>query len=583
MNPSTLLADALQAHRLSDFKLALEKYSTLVSDQNLFASLPSNERESVALNYSSLLRKFGKIDESILFLNSCLKNFSHHNHVFKAGLLNNLGNLYFDREDYLQASLQYRQSITFNPTSFDARQSLSQCLFKLKCPNLSYKILLDGYQLASSLEDGLRYMQPLANILIELKDRFDEDDTSLLKFAESLEQNLPRLCKDKDSSDAEIFSKFFLAQFYLGLRRLKDSLRYRDEISNMLPSYCSQAKSLSKKFVANWNALGWNLSIFLLKTGDLENGWRLFDHGLQVPTNSPQKWQRALRKPLNTSFVPLWRGEALATSSLLLLGEQGIGDSMMFLSLLPSLLIEAKQIYLYVEPRLRPIYSRSFPALKVVDEAFFADSHMLNNIIDYQIPLGSICQYRFPNTSSYSTHSQILLSDSSVTNTFRKRHYDGRPLVGISWQGGGQKKIIDQKTIPLRFWKSIISDDRFKFVSLQYGVDEPHLKKFHKETGLNVFHDDDVDSMRDMDRWLSQVDAMDLVISVANTSIHGAAGLNKPTLCFLSKDADWRWINQDIYQGSYWYHSVDVAEQSSNGDWSSAIKFASQWLSCKLN
>ena len=103
-------------------------------------------------------------------------------------------------------------------------------------------------------------MQPLANILIELKERFDEDDSSLLKFAESLEEHLPRLCKDKDSADADIFSKFFLAQFYLGLRRLSDSLSYRDQISKMLPRYSTSSKSLSKKFIENWNTLGWNLS-----------------------------------------------------------------------------------------------------------------------------------------------------------------------------------------------------------------------------------------------------------------------------------------------------------------------------------
>ena len=221
-----------------------------------------------------------------------------------------------------------------------------------------------------------------------------------------------------------------------------------------------------------------------------------------------------LRKPLNTSCVPLWRGELLTNHSLLLLGEQGVGDSMMFLSLLPSLISEAKCIYLYVEPRLRPIYARSFPSIKVVDEAFFADFKTLDNVLDYQIPLGSVCQYRFCNASNYSPQSPVLVSSSSPTNNFRKRHYDGRPLVGISWQGGGQKKIIDQKTLPLRFWKSILCDDRFKFVGLQYGIDEPHIKKFYNETKLIIHHDDDVDSTRDLDTWLSQVDAMDFVVSV---------------------------------------------------------------------
>ena len=63
----------------------------------------------------------------------------------------------------------------------------------------------------------------------------------------------------------------------------------------------------------------------------------------------------------------------------------------------------------------------------------------------------------------------------SLTKKFRDRHYDGRPLVGISWQGGGKKTIIDQKTVPLKLFKKIVSDDNF-IVSFQYGHDELHPK-----------------------------------------------------------------------------------------------------------
>ena len=43
----------------------------------------------------------------------------------------------------------------------------------------------------------------------------------------------------------------------------------------------------------------------------------------------------------------------------------------------------------------------------------------------------------------------------------------------------------------------------------------------------------------DMDNWLDQVNACDGVVSIANTTIHGAGGLNIPTLCLLGSSSDW--------------------------------------------
>ena len=82
-----------------------------------------------------------------------------------------------------------------------------------------------------------------------------------------------------------------------------------------------------------------------------------------------------------------------------------------------------------------------------------------------------------------------------------------------------------------------------------------------------------------MDGWLSQVAAMDGVISIANTTIHGAGGLGIPTLCLLSTNADWRWIEPRIYKGCYWYPSVDVSYQSSKDNWDSVLTETNKWLS----
>ena len=70
----------------------------------------------------------------------------------------------------------------------------------------------------------------------------------------------------------------------------------------------------------------------------------------------------------------------------------------------------------------------------------------------------------------------------------------------------------------------------------------------NKTTGIEVLHDDTIDPLRDMDGWLSQVAAMDAVISIANTTIHGAGGLGIPTICLVSQKADWRWIEPLHFQ-----------------------------------
>ena len=81
-----------------------------------------------------------------------------------------------------------------------------------------------------------------------------------------------------------------------------------------------------------------------------------------------------------------------------------------------------------------------------------------------------------------------------------------------------------------------------------------------------------------MDGWLSQVAAMDAVISIANTTVHGAGGLGIPTLCLVSQQADWRWIDPSIFKGCYWYPSVDATYQVSKNNWQPAIDEASGWL-----
>ena len=125
-------------------------------------------------------------------------------------------------------------------------------------------------------------------------------------------------------------------------------------------------------------------------------------------------------------------------------------------------------------------------------------------------------------------------------------------IVGISWRGGGREDRIKQKSLSIALFSKLIQGlDDIIFVSLQYGDVSSDIKEFC-QLGCDIIHDKSINPLKDMDGWLSQVAACDAVLSVANTTIHGSGGLNKPTMC-LSQDSDWRWLKDSSVERSYWY------------------------------
>ena len=68
------------------------------------------------------------------------------------------------------------------------------------------------------------------------------------------------------------------------------------------------------------------------------------------------------------------------------------------------------------------------------------------------------------------------------------------------------------------------------------------VDKYKNKYNVQFIDDLNIQATKDMNGWLDQVDACDCVLSIANTTIHGAGGLRKPTLCLLGQKSDWRWL-----------------------------------------
>jgi len=106
-------------------------------------------------------------------------------------------------------------------------------------------------------------------------------------------------------------------------------------------------------------------------------------------------------------------------------------------------------------------------------------------------------------------------------------------------------------------------------VDLQYGDTAAERRAVEPATGAAVIHDAAVDQMADLDAFAAQVAAMDLVITVSNTTAHMAGGLGVPAWvmvhvaplnCWLLERAD-----------SPWYPSARLFRQTRVGEWAGVV------------
>lgn len=560
----TDLQQALQAHKCDKLEEAGKYYRKV---------LQSNQPPVIAyMNYAAILRKTSKPSEAIKFLHRGLAQYPDN-----AGLWNNLGNCLLDLDKQLDALSAYRRALTINERDIEPRISIVSCLNRLGLSHLAYALILQGYKSASTAVEQNRYLLALTETIFKLDSAIIQPE-GIERIIAAIEQGL-RSGPEKDDP-AKV--SMMLCQLWIQYKDLDNALLQRDQVLRDIDSMLKSKPGCKIKdtFLKSWHAMNWNMGILLLKKGRLDPGWRLYEHGLQVPAEGPQKWQRSLKKPFRPSEVPFWRGENLKSKRVLLLGEQGIGDTMMFATLIPSLVKEGAEVFLLPGDRLIDTYRRSLPEITTLSSENILSGEFDEGCFDYQSPIGSICQHRFMTLDSYCPSFNVLTSQTGKTLELRRKYSKGRrrPLVGFSWQGGGKPNRIPMKSLSLEILKPIFKTIDADFISLQYGDDGPHIDKFNRRASCSLIHDEDIHPINDLDGWLSQVDAMDVIISIANTTIHGAGGLGKPTLCLVSNQSDWRWIDPKIYKGCYWYQSVHATYQSPDGSWESAIKDAQIWL-----
>ncbi len=267
---------------------------------------------------------------------------------------------------------------------------------------------------------------------------------------------------------------------------------------------------------------------------------------------------------------PLWSGEPVEGKSLLVWGEQGAGDEILFTSMVPDLLGLGARLILELDPRLVGLYRRSFPSVTCVPRLTPPAPETADPAVDYQSPSGSLGRWLRPDEASFPKRQSFLAADPARVETLRHRYEgDGSDLlVGISWRSAN-RDIGDEKSMDLTRLAPLARVAGFRLVDLQYGDTESERAAFERETGATVIQDPEIDPLNDLDGFAAQIAAMDLVISVSNTTVHMAGALGIPTWVMLPATPLWRWMMER--ESSPWYPSVRLFRQTRAGEWSDVV------------
>lgn len=306
----------------------------------------------------------------------------------------------------------------------------------------------------------------------------------------------------------------------------------------------------------------YNLGLFELRLGNYAAGWAHFAWRWQMPAF--QNWVARFG-------IPEWSGQALDDKKLLVWDEQGVGDTVLFASLLSDLQAMGGQVHLQCDPRLIPLLSRSHPELICTPKPSGTPPRVDQTRYDYHSSIGDLAKHLRPDAAAFGQAKAYLKADPAQVETMRGR-YNGSSeplLIGIAWHSIGPD-TGSKKSIQLKELQAILETSGCRFIDLQYGDTRAEREAFRDASGIDIYHDDDVDQMYDLDGFAAQISALDLVITISNTTAHMAGSLGVPTWLIAGNVPIWYWMRER--SDSPWYPSLQIYRQPTRGDWGDVIR-----------
>lgn len=294
---------------------------------------------------------------------------------------------------------------------------------------------------------------------------------------------------------------------------------------------------------AEFGQAHWNLALALLAQGQFEEGWREYE------------WRLALAELGKTATTPSgtrWDGRIQTGTTLLMIAEQGLGDTIQFARFATPLAAAGMNVVLQAPDAANALLS-SIPGLKRV----ITSTEPLP-AYDAWLPLLSVAGALHVDGKSIPGHTPYIRADAQRRASLRQAlaSVGAKLKVGLSWAGSLLHPNDARRSMTLEQLQPLLELHGVAWFSLQRGVD--HGAPLNEWSARNT-----------LDGTAALIAELDLVITVDTSIAHLAGALHRPTWLLLSHASDWRWgVEGDT---TAWYPSMRIFRQRTIGDWAGVV------------
>ena len=241
--------------------------------------------------------------------------------------------------------------------------------------------------------------------------------------------------------------------------------------------------------------------------------------------------------------VPDWEGQE---GTVLVYGEQGVGDEIMFASCLEDL-CNTNKVVLDCDRRLKTIFERSFPNISVYGERY-TDTLVIEpeDKFDYQLAIGQLPRF-FRSKGEYPG-KPYLKPDPERVKMWDAIMGDG-PRIGISMYGGGPDTQEHLRSTTIETFEPLMGKN---LICLDYkNVDEDLMR----EKGIKYW-ERGVRKGANLEDTLAIIANLDCVVTVCTTVVYLAGSMGIPCHVLVP---DWPGYRYHISGDRFpWYDSVKL-------------------------
>lgn len=307
-------------------------------------------------------------------------------------------------------------------------------------------------------------------------------------------------------------------------------------------------QGIARRWPDNNDALA-NRSLAMLTLGDLEGGFREYE----------TRWRSAAFQ--NKEFnQPRWDGSDPAAKTILLMSEQGLGDTLQFVRYAPLVAQRGATVLVSCPAELRGVIE----TVKGITRIFTSGQPLPR--FDAHAPMASLPVLFKTTIESIPANVPYVSADPARVRNWRDRLRESPGLkVGIAWAGSPLHQNDRARSCKLADFAPLAAVEGVAFFSLQKGLTAAEAK--NPPAGMNVQCLGD--ELRDFTDTAALLECLDLLISVDTSVVHLAGALGRPVWTLLARGPDWRWMLER--SDTPWYPTMRLFRQRNLGDWSTVF------------